>query len=132
MTTQKKRILLIEDEVDYLNIASQILNKEGFSVVTAVTGAEGLKELEKELPDLIILDIGLPDTSGLDILKRLRSEERTSKIPVMLFTIRSELNEVADALKCGANDYILKPFDVVEFAKRIQAIFKNDTDSDSG
>ena len=132
MTTQKKRILIIEDEIDYLDIASQILKKEGFSVVTAVAGAEGLKELEKELPDLIILDIGLPDISGLDILKRLRSEERTSKIPVMLFTIRSELNEVADALKCGANDYILKPFDVVEFAKRIQAIFKNDTDSDSG
>ncbi len=124
MTEQKKRVLIIEDEVDYLNIASQILEKEDFSVVTAVTGAEGLKELEKEVPDLVLLDIGLPDTSGLDILKRLRGEEKTSKIPVVLFTIRSELNQVAKALECGANDYILKPFDVVEFGKRIQAIFK--------
>lgn len=124
MTGQKKRILIIEDEVDYLNIASQILEKEGFSVVTAATGSEGLKELEKEIPDLVLLDIGLPDTSGLEILKRMRDEEKTSKIPVVLFTIRSELNQVAKALKYGANDYILKPFDVAEFGKRIQAAFK--------
>lgn len=124
MTEQKKRILIIEDEVDYLDIASQILKKDGFSVVTAVTGSEGLKELEKEVPDLVLLDIGLPDTDGLDILKRLRSEERTSKMPVILFTIRSELNQVAKALECGANDYVLKPFDIAEFSKRIQATFE--------
>ncbi len=124
MTGQKKRILIIEDEVDYLDIASQILKKDGFSVVTAVTGSEGLKELEKEIPDLVLLDIGLPDTNGLDILKRLRGEEKTSKMPVILFTIRSELNQVAKALECGANDYILKPFDAAQFSKRIQAIFE--------
>ncbi|MFH1619451.1 MAG: response regulator transcription factor [bacterium] len=120
----KKRILVIEDETDYKRIVSQLLEKEGHAVSAFETAGEGLEYLKKNLPDLIILDIGLPDASGLDICRKIRTDDSTSAVPIILFTVRSELDQVSKALDYGADDYILKPFDLEEFTLRVKAILE--------
>lgn len=121
-----KRILVIEDEADYRSIVSQLLEKEGFAAVSVETASEGIAELAKRIPDLIILDIGLPDASGLDVCRRLRSDPGTAGVPIILFTVRSELGQVSQALEYGATDYILKPFDIRTFVERVKAVLKSE------
>ncbi|MBU2574899.1 MAG: response regulator [Elusimicrobia bacterium] len=105
------KILVVDDESDYLNIAAAILGSEGYSVLKAATGAEGLRKAVADKPALIVLDIGLPDISGLDVNRRLKKDPSTAGIPVLLFTVRSELDLVKKALQEGAAEYIIKPFD---------------------
>ncbi|MBI4656959.1 MAG: response regulator transcription factor [Elusimicrobia bacterium] len=119
----KKKILIIDDEPDYLNIAAKMLLQEGYEVMTAASGAEGLKKIKHFLPDLILLDIGLPDASGIEITGKLKAEKKTASIPILLFTVRSELNYVKRGINAGARDYIIKPFDIDEFVKRINKFF---------
>ncbi len=119
---RKKQILVIEDEQDYRNIVMQLLEKEGFAVLCAENGADGLRFAAKNLPDLIILDIGLPDISGIEVCAKLKADKLTSKIPIMLFTIRSELDLVSQGLSNGAVGYVLKPFDFEEFNSRIKEL----------
>lgn len=117
----RPRVLVVDDEPDYLRIAARIAAGAGCSVATAATALEGLALAEKAPPALILLDVGLPDLSGFEAARRLRRVPALARVPVIFFTVRSELDMVSEGLKLGAAGYVLKPFDPDELLRRIKA-----------
>lgn len=121
MDERKLRILVIEDEKPIADILEYDLGKEGFEVMSAYTGAEGLNMTEKLKPDLVLLDWMLPDLSGVDILKLLTEKYN---MPVIMLTARGNIDDKVYGLSCGADDYITKPFDLREVNMRVQAVLR--------
>src|SRR5262252_2792296 len=119
-----KKIAVIEDDSDLYSLIQYNLDKEGFTVVGSKTGKGALELCRRERPDLIILDIMLPDSDGLDICKGIRSNSDLAHIPVIFLTARaSEADRIA-GLELGANDYIVKPFFIRELIARIKIHFR--------
>jgi len=119
--TSRPKVLVVDDEPDYLKIAARIAAMAGCAVVTAPAALPGVALAEKELPSLILLDVGLPDISGFEAARRLRKVPALAKTPIIFFTVRSELDMVSEGLKLGAAGYVLKPFDPDELLRRIKA-----------
>ncbi len=113
--------LVIDDDERLLALARLSLNKEGVDVVTASTASEGLELLATSQPDLVILDIVLPDLSGWEALRRVRE---VSLVPVMLLTGRDSDVDKARGLDLGADDYLTKPFSFLEFEARVRALLR--------
>ncbi|HBM81893.1 MAG TPA: DNA-binding response regulator [Clostridiaceae bacterium] len=118
---EHKKILIIEDEEPISDLLSYSLKKEGFYIRTASDGSRGLMLLQEFKPDLIILDIMLPDISGFDICKKISNN---SAIPVVMITAKSDTVDKILGIELGADDYITKPFDVREVIARIKALFR--------
>lgn len=121
-TNNKYKILLIEDEENINNIVSTLLETNGYQVITAKTGNTGLMLFMSHRPDLIILDLGLPDTDGTEILKTVRKESLT---PIIVLSARSHEYEKVKLLDMGANDYITKPFGSAELVARVRSALRN-------
>lgn len=119
-----KKILLIEDDADLFALLKYNLEKEGFQLVGAQTGKGAVEFCRREKPDLIILDIMLPDSDGLDICKGIRSHPELAHIPVIFLTARASETDRIVGLELGANDYIVKPFFVRELIARIKIQFR--------
>lgn len=117
-------LLLIDDDRDLLAILELKLGKEGFKVEMASDGAAGIKKTRLKIPDLIVLDVNMPDMSGMDVCKALRSENRTSHVPIIMLTARDDEIDRVLGLEFGADDYITKPFNVRELVLRIKSILK--------
>jgi DNA-binding response OmpR family regulator len=118
--TPRPKVLVVDDEPDYRKIAARIAARAGCTVVTAEAALPGITAAEKELPALILLDVGLPDISGFEAARRLRKIPALAKTPIIFFTVRSELDMVSEGLKLGAAGYVLKPFDPDELLRRIK------------
>lgn len=114
-------ILIIEDEQGIADTLSYALSTEGMSPLHRLTGKEGLAILESEEIDLVVLDIGLPDINGFDLLKKIRE---TSSLPVLILTARSEEIDRILGLELGGDDYVVKPFSPREVTARIRAILR--------
>jgi len=115
------KILVIEDDneiVESISLAFQFYWPEA-QLLSTHLGREGVKLVKKEAPDAIILDLGLPDINGLDVLKKIR---RFSSIPVIILTVRTYESDVVNTLKEKANDYMAKPFKQLELLKRLKAL----------
>jgi CheY-like chemotaxis protein len=118
--TNKKRIMIVEDDSFVMDIYETKLSQSGFNVILAVNGLEAMKKLEKEkeLPDLILLDIIMPYMDGLEVLKKIKDNNKFKNIPVILLTNLSQKEEIEQGLKLGANDYLIKshftPSEVLE------------------
>jgi DNA-binding response OmpR family regulator len=119
-----KKIAVIEDDSDLYSLLQYNLEKEGFSVVGSKTGKGALDLCRRERPDLIILDIMLPDSDGLDICKGIRSNSELANTPVIFLTARASETDRIVGLELGANDYIVKPFFVRELIARIKIHFR--------
>lgn len=119
-----KKILLIEDDVDLFALLKYNLEKEGFQMVGAQTGKGAVELCRRERPDLIILDIMLPDSDGLDICKGIRARPELAHIPVIFLTARASETDRIVGLELGASDYIVKPFFVRELIARIKIQFR--------
>ena len=119
-----KKILLIEDDSDLFALLKYNLEKEGFQMAGAQTGKGAVELCRREKPDLIILDIMLPDSDGLDICKGIRSHPELAHIPVIFLTARASETDRIVGLELGANDYIVKPFFVRELIARIKIQFR--------
>lgn len=119
-----KKILIIDDESDLIELVAYNLKKEGFSVCSAQNGMEALKLIQKELPSLIILDLMLPGIQGFEICKRLKNSSATSKIPIIMLTARAEEMDKVLGLELGADDYITKPFSPRELVARVKAVLR--------
>jgi DNA-binding response OmpR family regulator len=117
----RPKVLVVDDEPDYLRIAARLAGQAGCEVATAPAALPGLKLAEAAPPDLILLDVGLPDISGFEAARRLRKVPALAKVPIIFFTVRSELDMVSEGLKLGAAGYVLKPFDPDELLRRIKA-----------
>jgi DNA-binding response OmpR family regulator len=115
-----EKILVVEDEEDFRALLSGVLDKEGYSVVTASNGEDGIAAFQKEKPDLVILDVQLPDMEGFEICRKIRAEGPNPEVPVLFCTIRSAVAPVAEGLKAGATDYIIKPFATKDLLARIE------------
>lgn len=119
---QNKAVLVVEDDVQICNFICYILNQEGFSYYTAGSGGEALKMLRFKRIDLILLDLGLPDMDGMDIIAKVRKE---SEIPIIVISARDQEKGKAEALDLGADDYLTKPFSVTELSARIRVAFRH-------
>src|ERR1035438_5805474 len=120
-----KKILLIEDDADLFALLKYNLEKEGFILVGAQTGKGAVEFCRRERPDLILLDIMLPDSDGLDICKGIRNHPELAHIPVIFLTARASETDRIVGLELGANDYIVKPFFVRELIARIKIQFRS-------
>lgn len=115
-----KTIMLVEDDSFVLDIYKTKLTQEGFNVIMASNGMEAIKKLEEmtEMPDLILLDIVMPYLDGLEVLKKIKEDEKVKKVPVILLTNLSQKEEIDQGLKLGAVDYLIKshftPSEVLE------------------
>jgi DNA-binding response OmpR family regulator len=119
-----KRICLIEDDTDLFALLKYNLEKEGFIVSGAQTGKGAIDLFRRERPDLIILDIMLPDSDGLEICKGIRNTQELAHIPVIFLTARASETDRIVGLELGANDYIVKPFFVRELIARVKIQFR--------
>ena len=124
-----RKIALIEDDVDLYALVKYNLEREGFSVVGAQTGKGVLELCRRERPDLILLDIMLPDSDGLEICKGIRQHPELAHIPVIFLTARASETDRIVGLELGANDYIVKPFFVRELIARIKIQFRGQTNA---
>src|SRR6187549_790081 len=120
-----KKIALIEDDADLYALLKYNLEKEGYLLVGTQTGKGALELFRRERPDLILLDIMLPDSDGLDICKGIRQHPELAHIPVIFLTARASETDRIVGLELGANDYIVKPFFVRELIARIKLQFRN-------
>ena len=122
-----RKIALIEDDADLYALVKYNLEKEGFAVVGLQTGRGVLDLCRRERPDLILLDIMLPDSDGLDICKSIRQHPELAHIPVIFLTARASETDRIVGLELGANDYIVKPFFIRELIARVKIQFRGQT-----
>jgi DNA-binding response OmpR family regulator len=119
------KVLIVEDEPAQLELTKKALSLHGaFQVTHGTSGQEAFKRLNEEVPDLILLDLGLPDCDGLDVCRRLKEEERFRWIPVIMLTGRSTVVDKITGLEVGADDYLTKPCDPGELVARIRAVLR--------
>lgn len=124
-----QRILVVEDERDLIDLLSWNLSKEGYAVDLATTGTMALERLKERKPDLVLLDLMLPDVPGTDICRRVKGDPATQHIPVVMVTARSEEIDRIVGFELGADDYVTKPFSVRELLLRVKAILRRDRGS---
>lgn len=120
----KSRITIVEDEADIREILEYTLTREGFEVSSAADGASGLKLIRREHPDLVLLDLMLPDTDGLEICRQLKADESTRDISIIMVTAKGEEADIVLGLGLGADDYIPKPFRGRELVARTRSVLR--------
>ena len=120
----QQTILIIEDERALVEVLTYNLKKEGFDILTATDGQEGLRRAQTSLPDLIILDLMLPVIEGLEVCRQLRNGPRTKEIPILMLTARSEEVDEVVGFQMGADDYVTKPFKIKPLIQRVKALFR--------
>ncbi len=129
-TAVSGKILIIDDDEKLNRLLTDYLSKMGFTVLTATLPSAGLEKLEKETPDLVILDVMLPEMDGFEVCRTIR---QSSSVPVVMLTARGEVMDRVVGLEIGADDYLPKPFEPRELVARIQAILRRiQTKSKSG
>ncbi len=119
-----KKILVIDDLPENVFLLQDRLENEGYEVITAYEGKSGLNKAITEQPDLILLDIMMPDITGLEVCKKLVNNEETAHIPIILVTAKIEAEDIKEGLEAGAFDYIKKPFNRVELLARVKSALK--------
>ncbi len=119
-----KKILIVEDERDILHLVKHYLEKEGFRTVIAMTGLEALKKVTEDKPDLVVLDLMLPEMDGLEVCKRLRSAPDTAMLPIIMLTAKAEESDTIVGLELGADDYVTKPFSPKTLVARLKALLR--------
>lgn len=121
--SKSERILIVDDDIESLQLISLMLQRHGYQVMTADSGRIGLAKATEELPDLIILDMVMPDISGEEVRQLLRKDSRTSDIPILVFTAKARIDDNLLDIRIG-DDYLTKPTHPAELAARVRAIFR--------
>jgi two-component system response regulator MprA len=124
------RVLVIEDDTSVSAAVRRALLLAGYEVIQAATGQAGLISAETDIPDAIVLDLGLPDIDGVEVCRRLRSTG--NRTPILMLTARVEVEDRVDGLEAGADDYLVKPYDVRELQARLKAILRRHIDGVDG
>ena len=117
-----RKILIVDDDPNALRLVSYALQAEGYDVATAANGSEALSRLPTERPDLVILDVMMPDMSGLEVCQRLRTDPTTARLPILMLSARGLVADRVSGLKSGADDYLPKPADTGELVARVEAL----------
>ena len=124
MHDQMKRILVIDDLSENVFMLQDRLEHEGYKVLTAYNGKSGIEKAQNELPDLILLDVMMPDINGFEVCKTLVNDSRTSDIPIILVTAKTDAEDIKEGLESGAYDYIKKPINKIELLARVKSELK--------
>jgi len=119
-----QKILIIDDDIDTLKLVGIMLERKGFKILASTTGEKGLHLAKSELPDLILLDIMIPDIDGYEIARKLRSTPETEAIPIIMFTAKSQVDDKVEGLEAGADAYITKPARPRELFAQVRSILK--------
>ncbi|MGH2987697.1 MAG: response regulator transcription factor [Solirubrobacterales bacterium] len=120
-STSAGRVLVVEDDESIADVLRRTLRQEGHEVRSSVDGVEALHAAEEFVPDLVILDLGLPGLDGVEVCRRLRAD---SDVPILILTARSELGDRVEGLDSGADDYLVKPFERQELLARMRALMR--------
>jgi len=123
---EKKRILVVDDEIYIVHILEFSLTMEGYEVVTASCGEDALRKSKERRPDLVVLDVMMPGMDGLEVCRRLRAEEETKDVPILMLSAKGREMDRDAGLENGADDYILKPFSPRRLLDRIRSLFDRD------
>jgi len=124
-TENKRKIMIVEDDVFVMDIYQTKLAQEGFEIIPAMNGVEAMKKLQVSVPDLMLLDIVMPYMDGLEVLKKVKADDRLKNIPVVLLTNLSQKDDIDKGLGLGANDYLIKShFTPSEVLKKIKEYIK--------
>jgi two-component system phosphate regulon response regulator PhoB len=129
-----KRVLVVDDEPDLVDLVCFNLSEAGYQADSALSGREAMERLERSRPDLLVLDLMLPDLEGTEICRRVRAEPRLRSLPVLMLTARSEEVDRVVGFEVGADDYLTKPFSPRELVLRVRALLRRssaETDSES-
>jgi DNA-binding response OmpR family regulator len=124
VTEIKPKILIVEDDLDVAEMLNAYFRVQGYEVYTVNWGEDGIRSCQTVHPDLVILDIRLPDIDGYEVARRLRSDRRTAEIPIIFLTEKRDRSDRLQGLELGADDYITKPFDVQELRLRVRNALK--------
>jgi PleD family two-component response regulator len=124
VTENKAKILIIEDDLDVAEMLNAYFRVQGYEVFTVNWGEDGVRSCQTVHPDLVILDIRLPDIDGYEVARRLRADRRTAEVPIIFLTEKRERADRLQGLELGADDYITKPFDVQELRLRVRNALK--------
>ena len=119
-----KRILVVDDLPENVLMLQDRLEHEGYKVLTAYNGKSGIEKAQNELPDLILLDVMMPDINGFEVCKTLVSDSRTSDIPIILVTAKTDPEDIKEGLDAGAYDYMKKPINKIELLARVKSELK--------
>lgn len=118
----REKILIVEDEKDIRKMLDYNLEKEGFKTITTDDGEEAVRLVNKERPDLVLLDLMLPGMDGLEVCKTLKKDSKTANIPIIMLTAKTQESDKVVGLELGADDYVTKPFGIRELIARIKAV----------
>lgn len=121
---RKAKILIVEDSKESIDLLVYFLKPAGYEIMTAMDGFEAIERIEKTMPDIILLDVMLPNLNGYEICERIKKNNRTFHIPVIMITALKELKDKIRALEAGADDFISKPFDSVELLARVKSLLR--------
>ncbi|HEY4898512.1 MAG TPA: response regulator [Candidatus Nanopelagicaceae bacterium] len=125
---ERQRILVIDDNADIRELVAFVLQKENYEVTTAPDGVSGLRLIKENKPDLILLDVMMPDFSGFEVLEAVRKDKdsKVQAIPVLMITSKSATVDIDQALELGANSYIVKPFRPTNLVQKVNALLGNE------
>ena len=120
-----QKILVVDDDRDSLKLIGLMLQRHGYQITVAQTGAQALSKAETELPDLIILDVMMPDIDGYEVCRRLRASPQTAHLPIIMFTAKTQVTDKVAGFQAGADDYLTKPIHPAELTTRVEAILRS-------
>ncbi|MBR9975237.1 MAG: response regulator transcription factor [Bacteroidetes bacterium] len=125
----KETILIVEDEEEILELVAYNLTREGYTVRTVTTGEDALKEVHRQPPDLMLLDLMLPGVDGLEVCRKVKADSVSRDLPVIMLTAKSEEADIVTGLELGADDYITKPFSRRVLLARVKAVLRRHSDA---
>jgi len=117
-----EKILIVDDDLDTLRLVGLMLQRQGYQIIAATNGEQGLAKAEEESPDLVLLDIMMPDLDGYEVARRLRKNAKTAHIPIMMFTAKTQLDDKVAGFEVGADDYLTKPTHPSELQAHVKAL----------
>src|SRR5690606_22765549 len=117
-----ERILVIDDDLDTLRLVGLMLQRQGYEIIAASNGTQGLEKAINEKPDLILLDVMMPDMDGYEVTRRLRKNPTTSAIPILMFTAKTQIDDKVTGFEVGADDYLTKPTHPTELQAHVRTL----------
>jgi DNA-binding response OmpR family regulator len=127
-----EKILIVDDDVDSLKLIGLMLKRNGYEVSAADAGGKALAKAEAEIPDLIILDVMMPDMNGLEVCRRLRANPATAEIPIIMFTAKTMIDDKVKGFEAGADDYLTKPTHPAELSSRVKSVLQRKSSKPTG
>ena len=121
----KRRILVVDDDPDIVETVEFFLNESDYQVFVAKNGKEALEQTKTKRPDLVLLDVMMPEMNGLEACRKLKGNPNTNPIPIIMLTALGKKQDVVDAIDAGANAYIVKPFNLQDLFERIETILND-------